>query len=285
MRKEPKSKKVEEPKATHSYQLGDNESMDGYEAGKEGSGGIFKIDYSASDNIFALVSPAWLSVQEHWIKIGDDRHKLVCAVHLTNDAQKILNKWGYPDGCPFCAFKQQIFEGTEKEDKDPTTIAKRDIAKDISSKLTNYMYAMKGVIGTSKRIRGERIITPTFEDNTVKKLALSRDAFDQFLEEFRKQGLNTVDAFGIPVNFITGTKGNQTIPSVQRIEFYPKYNAKKQFDPLPLPPKTMFGNLDKYDEKVSKEVFTAFEEAFEDIVVGKVAGSKQRSAGKKGKKK
>jgi len=274
--------KVEEPNPTAYHQLGDQESMASYEASKEGSAGVYRIDYKQSDSVFALVSPAWLSVQEHFIKIGDKIHRLVCPVHATQDEQKIMNTWGYSEGCPFCRFKQEIYESTDKDDADPVTKARRSIAKDISSNLITYLFAIKGQVVLEK-VRGKRIPTPDFTDAIAKKLSLSKDAFEKFYTAFKESGLNSKDVIGLPVNFIIGKSDKATFSSVQRVEFYPSNNATKLINPFPEPPDNMFGNLDVPDMQAIDSIFEEFENAYEEMVVGKVSGSKKRASSRKGK--
>lgn len=263
------------------YTLGDEQSELQYEAAISDES-VYRLKYGEPVNMFALVHPEFILVQEHWLKIGKDTYRVVCKVHDTNDPHKIANKWGFPEGCEFCAIKQRLYEEAPKDSKDAIDIRKRKIAKDVQAKASYYLYAIKGE-GDTKRLRGKKIIEPFFENFIVRKLQLTKDAFDKFYtayKEFKEQGFTSKDIIGLPVNFAGGTnEGGFT--SIQSVEFYPKFKIK--LSDIPDVPKT-FGALDLVNSEQIDELLEKWNADYPKMLAGRSAKeSKGKSKGKKTK--
>lgn len=259
-------------KGSTQFTLGDSKSEALYDSTVSGSN--YRLKYGDPINIYALVHPDFLMVQEHWIKIGEDNYRLVCPVHLTNDPAKIGSRWGYPEGCKLCALKQTLYEEAPKDSKDAMDRKKRSVAYEISAKPAYYIFATQGE-GDTKRIRGKKIISPYFESDVVRKLILSKDAFTQFRNAFREQGFNSEDVPGLPVNFVGGKNAGGR-EQIQKVEFYKEFRLKKVPDAS-----KDFGGIDKVNLSQIDEVYEKLQIELPSLL----SGIKRNIPGKSSRKK
>lgn len=234
-----------------------------------------KLENATGDNIFALVDPGFKPLQEHWFEIDDQRMSCVCAVHATEDNAKIV-KGFVPDECRFCAKTLELYREA-KDESDPYSKKKKDIANDLRAGLSYIFMTIKGIVDSTKRVGGKRILTPGFDSLVAKPLMLTAASFEMLRSEFRAQGLNSADAIGLPVNFIRGKKkAKDYFSQVLSIEFYSKYKITRD----KLPKNLEITGFGIYKEKEAEELFEKWNKGYAALLKGmsKNKGKKIRNA-------
>lgn len=245
------------------FKLGDQKTVDTLKKADSQSGS-YRLDYGNEINIFALVSPDFELIKEHWLTVNGETKRFACTVHETGSMSDIASRWGYDD-CPVCLHAKAIFQAVPKESKDILDKKKRSLAMDITAKPKYVFLATKGDYTSSFRA-GQKKITPFFnKDVVVRPFELSKHAYGLLEKEVMDNNFSPEDLVGMPINFVgtSGVEGKRKYSKIDTIVMYPKHRIRV--------PKNNSSDLSSLKKVLRKDmtVFLAkWEKEFPKMVAG-----------------
>lgn len=267
--------KNEEKRPAGQFELGnerDDALMD-----SRGSGAQFlKMDNVNGPNIFGLFHNRFFTKVEHWFELEGKRESAICAVHASNDPEKIV-KGKAVDDCPWCARVEELFAEAKQDPDSAIGKKKKEIALDLNSKPNFIFIAAKGEADIT-RAGAQRIIKPFFDNiEDYGLLPLSGASFDMLRAQVKKDGFSGQDLIGMPVNFQRGKKSDKVrFAQVLEVQFFPKNKIK-----VPdIDPDQEFAGLAVYDGAKSAEQFQKWEAEFAEMFDEIKAPAKKAAAGK-----
>lgn len=263
--------KKETEKDRNLFSLGDDESDQTLDVAFSDDS-YLKLENDKGHNIFALLSPDFKFIQQHWIDKEGERDRVLCGVHSTNDP-KIIAKGFSPDHCKFCDIVLTLYRQA-KESGDKFGEKKKKLANDTRSKASVLYIATKGE-ANKKRVGSKRVLEPFFDTIIPGYLQLTESSSEMLRSEFRGQGFSGKDAIGLPVNFERGKKTSKAIYSqVMEVQFFPKFRIKEIPEKLP-----DFSGFAVWNDETSKDLKEKSDKWLKDL--GKLLASRDKKSEKK----